>query len=78
MQLVGLGSAYKMPFVPNMDSIPTAIDPASGQRLQAIPSLAAGLPHFSAGIFRSWGRGEYVFCVEMNYKLFVGQNYVSK
>lgn len=32
----------------------------SGELVEACPSLCAGLPHFSSGLFRNWGRDTFV------------------
>uniref|UniRef100_A0A183IQB6 Glycogen debrancher n=1 Tax=Soboliphyme baturini TaxID=241478 RepID=A0A183IQB6_9BILA len=38
----------------------TVVDSVTGSSVQALTSLSAGLPHFSCGLFRNWGRDTFI------------------
>ncbi|KAM9718545.1 glycogen debranching enzyme isoform 2-T2 [Menidia menidia] len=61
VQMCGVGRFPALPPVSaKMEDVPYRLSPISGQKEQCCVSLAAGLPHFSAGIFRCWGRDTFI------------------
>ncbi|KAJ3594817.1 hypothetical protein NHX12_004122 [Muraenolepis orangiensis] len=61
VQMCGVG---RFPALPPLSStlqdVPYRLGPITGQKEQCCVSLAAGLPHFSSGIFRCWGRDSFI------------------
>jgi glycogen debranching enzyme len=63
VQLVSIVPNARLPLLsPNLcEPRPTeGIDQQTFERVQHCPSLAAGLPHFAAGIWRNWGRDTFI------------------
>ncbi|KAM4623773.1 glycogen debranching enzyme isoform 2-T2 [Polymixia lowei] len=61
VQMCGVGRFPALPPVSSaIDDVPYRLSPISGQKEQCCVSLAAGLPHFSSGIFRCWGRDTFI------------------
>uniref|UniRef100_A0A8P4KBC7 Glycogen debranching enzyme n=1 Tax=Dicentrarchus labrax TaxID=13489 RepID=A0A8P4KBC7_DICLA len=61
VQMCGVGRFPALPPVSTkIDDVPYRISPITGQKEQCCVSLAAGLPHFSSGIFRCWGRDTFI------------------
>ncbi|XP_017292357.1 glycogen debranching enzyme isoform X2 [Kryptolebias marmoratus] len=61
VQMCGVGRFPVLPPISvNIEDIPYRISPVTGQKEQCCVSLAAGLPHFSSGIFRCWGRDTFI------------------
>ncbi|XP_030607338.1 glycogen debranching enzyme isoform X2 [Archocentrus centrarchus] len=61
VQMCGVGRFPALPpLSANLDDVPYRISPITSQKEQCCVSLAAGLPHFSAGIFRCWGRDTFI------------------
>lgn len=61
VQMCSVGRFPALPPVSaQLDDVPYRISPITGQKEQCCASLAAGLPHFSAGIFRCWGRDTFI------------------
>ncbi|XP_071799399.1 glycogen debranching enzyme-like [Asterias amurensis] len=61
VQMCGIVNTAPLPDLsPKLPKIPTIVDEESGRRKQCVPTLAAGLPHFSGGFMRSWGRDTFI------------------
>jgi len=61
VQMCGVGRFPALPPVSSeIDDVPYRLSPITGEKEQCCVSLAAGLPHFSAGIFRCWGRDTFI------------------
>ncbi|XP_016521077.1 glycogen debranching enzyme isoform X2 [Poecilia formosa] len=61
VQMCGVGRFPALPPISTkVQDVPYRISPITGEKEQCCVSLAAGLPHFSAGIFRCWGRDTFI------------------
>ncbi|KAF7223093.1 glycogen debranching enzyme isoform X2 [Nothobranchius furzeri] len=61
VQMCGVGRFPALPPISvKVKDVPYRISPITEQKEQCCVSLAAGLPHFSAGIFRCWGRDTFI------------------
>ncbi|TRY95818.1 hypothetical protein DNTS_022038 [Danionella cerebrum] len=61
VQMCGVGGVPALPpLSPELEDIPVRMNPVTKQKEQCCVSLAAGLPHFSTGIFRCWGRDTFI------------------
>ncbi|XP_029473325.1 glycogen debranching enzyme [Rhinatrema bivittatum] len=61
VQMCGIGRFSCLPpLSPVLHNVPYRINDVSKEKEQCCPSLAAGLPHFSSGIFRCWGRDTFI------------------
>ncbi|XP_062284498.1 glycogen debranching enzyme-like isoform X2 [Scomber scombrus] len=61
VQMCGIGRCAALPPLSmKIDDVPYRISPITNQKEQCCVSLSAGLPHFSAGIFRCWGRDTFI------------------
>ncbi|XP_038157443.1 glycogen debranching enzyme isoform X4 [Cyprinodon tularosa] len=61
VQMCGVGRFPALPPVSSkVGDVPYRVSPITGEKEQCCVSLAAGLPHFSAGIFRCWGRDTFI------------------
>uniref|UniRef100_A0A8D3E2T7 Glycogen debranching enzyme n=1 Tax=Scophthalmus maximus TaxID=52904 RepID=A0A8D3E2T7_SCOMX len=61
VQMCGVGRFLALPPLSvKIEDVPYRISPVTGQKEQCCVSLAAGLPHFSSGIFRCWGRDTFI------------------
>ncbi|XP_028857229.1 glycogen debranching enzyme isoform X2 [Denticeps clupeoides] len=61
VQMCGVGRFPALPpLCPTLYHVPYRLSSVTKQREQCCVSMAAGLPHFSAGIFRCWGRDTFI------------------
>ncbi|KAM4640780.1 glycogen debranching enzyme isoform 2-T4 [Discoglossus pictus] len=61
VQMCGVGRFPALPVVsPSLKDVPYRVNSITQEKEQCCPSLAAGLPHFSSGIFRCWGRDTFI------------------
>ncbi|XP_076827095.1 glycogen debranching enzyme-like isoform X2 [Brachyhypopomus gauderio] len=61
VQMCGVGRVPALPALsPALQDVPIRLNPASQLEEQCCVSLAAGLPHFSWGAFRCWGRDTFI------------------
>ncbi|XP_052492995.1 glycogen debranching enzyme isoform X2 [Budorcas taxicolor] len=61
IQMCGVGRFSSLPLLsPSLTDVPCRLNEITREKEQCCVSLAAGLPHFSAGIFRCWGRDTFI------------------
>uniref|UniRef100_A0A8B9GZE4 Glycogen debranching enzyme n=1 Tax=Astyanax mexicanus TaxID=7994 RepID=A0A8B9GZE4_ASTMX len=61
IQMCGIGRFPALPpLSPALTDVPYRTNSITQQEQQFCVSMAAGLPHFSAGIFRCWGRDTFI------------------
>ncbi|XP_061097981.1 glycogen debranching enzyme isoform X2 [Conger conger] len=64
VQMCRVGSKPTLPpLSPDLEDVPYRLNDTTGKKEQCCVSLAAGqtgLPHFSSGIFRCWGRDTFI------------------
>ncbi|OCT85246.1 glycogen debranching enzyme isoform X1 [Xenopus laevis] len=61
VQMCGVGKFPALPVLsPALQDVPYRLNTITQEKEQCCPSLAAGLPHFSSGIFRCWGRDTFI------------------
>ncbi|NP_001412258.1 glycogen debranching enzyme isoform 7 [Homo sapiens] len=61
VQLCGVGKFPSLPILsPALMDVPYRLNEITKEKEQCCVSLAAGLPHFSSGIFRCWGRDTFI------------------
>ncbi|KAM4659730.1 glycogen debranching enzyme isoform 4-T5 [Amazona ochrocephala] len=61
VQMCGIGRYSCLPDLsPSLRDVPYRLNEITNVKEQCCVSLAAGLPHFSSGIFRSWGRDTFI------------------
>ncbi|KAI4893230.1 hypothetical protein NFI96_025576, partial [Prochilodus magdalenae] len=61
VQMCGVGRFPALPpLSPALPDVPCRSNSITKQEEQCCISMAAGLPHFSAGIFRCWGRDTFI------------------
>ncbi|KAG8436633.1 hypothetical protein GDO86_007656 [Hymenochirus boettgeri] len=61
VQMCGVGRFPTLPVLsPSLQDVPYRFNNITQEKEQCCPSLAAGLPHFSSGIFRCWGRDTFI------------------
>ncbi|XP_068808414.1 glycogen debranching enzyme isoform X3 [Struthio camelus] len=61
VQMCGIGKYSCLPDLsPSLHDVPCRLNEITNEKEQCCVSLAAGLPHFSSGIFRSWGRDTFI------------------
>ncbi|XP_013910329.1 PREDICTED: glycogen debranching enzyme [Thamnophis sirtalis] len=61
VQMCGIGKYPSLPpLSPALKDVPYRLNEITREKEQCCVSLAAGLPHFSSGIFRCWGRDTFI------------------
>uniref|UniRef100_A0A8I3WQ05 Glycogen debranching enzyme n=1 Tax=Callithrix jacchus TaxID=9483 RepID=A0A8I3WQ05_CALJA len=61
VQMCGVGKFPCLPILsPALMDVPYRLNEITKEKEQCCVSLAAGLPHFSSGIFRCWGRDTFI------------------
>ncbi|XP_041751798.1 glycogen debranching enzyme isoform X1 [Coregonus clupeaformis] len=61
VQMCSVGSFPALPPLSlELPDVPYRLNKDTGKKEQCCVSLAAGLPHFSSGIFRCWGRDTFI------------------
>ncbi|KAM5160944.1 LOW QUALITY PROTEIN: glycogen debranching enzyme-like [Callospermophilus lateralis] len=61
VQMCGVGKFPSLPLLsPSLLDVPYRLNEITKEKQQCCASLAAGLPHFSSGLFRCWGRDIFI------------------
>ncbi|XP_029313638.1 glycogen debranching enzyme-like [Cottoperca gobio] len=61
VQMCGVDHSWALPTIsPQLKDVPFHLSEVTNQEEQCCESLAAGLPHFCAGVFRCWGRDTFI------------------
>ncbi|XP_038048621.1 glycogen debranching enzyme-like [Patiria miniata] len=61
VQMCGIVKTCPLPELsPKLSDVPTVTDEETNRREQCAVTMAAGLPHFSGGFMRSWGRDTFI------------------
>uniref|UniRef100_A0A8D2KBD5 Glycogen debranching enzyme n=1 Tax=Urocitellus parryii TaxID=9999 RepID=A0A8D2KBD5_UROPR len=61
VQMCGVGKFPSLPLLsPSLLDVPYRLNEITKEKQQCCASLAAGLPHFSSGLFRCWGRDTFI------------------
>ncbi|XP_070709042.1 glycogen debranching enzyme-like isoform X1 [Pempheris klunzingeri] len=61
VQMSGVGHSWALPTLsPHLKDVPYRLSETTNQKEQCCVTLAAGLPHFCAGLFRCWGRDTFI------------------
>ncbi|XP_071505921.1 glycogen debranching enzyme-like [Diadema antillarum] len=61
IQMCGVVKTSPLPALsPSLENVPMALDEETGKRVQSVPTMAAGLPHFASGFMRCWGRDTFI------------------
>ncbi|XP_041474859.1 glycogen debranching enzyme-like [Lytechinus variegatus] len=61
VQMCGIVKTSPLPVMsPSLEGVPTGLDEETGKYVQRASTMSAGLPHFSSGFMRCWGRDTFI------------------